>query len=188
VYLVSGDLFDAFEKPIESLVAYDDLPTCKPDALMSLTLEQGDRTVVLRRSIPGADSAPQDEAFWERTVNGGDTVRIADDLADSLDLLLGDMDYLVCYSVSRDSFAEYGLAENTVAMTVVYTKYAEGAETEETFTLTLGSADKYGYYYANPKDTTLTMLLGGSVFNKTMTYDDVRIAEGDAPAETDTAN
>ena len=186
VYLVSGDLFDAFEKPIESLVAYDDLPTCKPDALMSLTLEQGDRTVVLRRSIPGADSAPQEEAFWERTVNGGGAVRIADDLADSLDLLLGDMDYLVCYSISKSDFPEYGLDQNTTRMTVRYQKLVGGEEVETTFTLTLGGTDKYNYYYANPDRTSLTMLLGGSVFHKVLTYDDERVAVGDA-TETDTA-
>jgi hypothetical protein len=55
-----------------------------------------------------------------------------------------------------------------------------------TFTLALGSTDKYGYYYANPEGTTLTMLLGGSVFHKAMTYDDEHIAAGNA-AETDTS-
>ena len=183
VYMVDGEFYSEFEIPVESLVHHDDLPAFKPEALVSLTMTQGDRTVTVTRG-----AAENGETVWSRSVNGEAPVAIAKDLAGSLELLVGDMDYLVCCSVSRDSFAEYGLAENTVAMTVVYTKYAEGAETEETFTLTLGSADKYGYYYANPKDTTLTMLLGGSVFNKTMTYDDVRIAEGDAPAETDTAN
>ena len=62
----------------------------------------------------------------------------------------------------------------------------EGEEKEHTFTLTLGSADKYGYYHANPDGTTLTMLLGGSVFHKVMTYTDEQISVGDATG-TDTA-
>jgi hypothetical protein len=71
-------------------------------------------------------------------------------------------------------------------MTLVYTKTESGQEVEKTFTLTLGGNDKYGYYYANPEGTPLTMLLGGSVFHKVMTYDDEHIAAGD-PVETDTA-
>ena len=182
VYLVSGDLFDAFEEPIESFVSHNDLPTCKADALVSLTLEQGERRVVLNRILPTEGNASDAEVRWERSVNGGETVRVADDLADSLDLLLGDMDYLVCYSVSKSDFAEYGLDENTTRMTVVYRKTVGGAEVESTFTLTLGGTDKYGYYYANPDGTSLTMLLGGSVFHKVMTYDDEHVAVGDETA------
>ena len=183
VYMVDGEFYSEFEVSVESLVYHDDLPAFKPEALVSLTLTQGDRTVTVTRG-----AAENGETLWTRSVNGEAPVAIAADLAGSLELLVGDMDYLVCYSVSRDSFGEYGLAEDTTLMTVVYTKYAEGAETEETFTLTLGGTDKYGYYYANPEGTTLTMLLGGSVFSKVMTYDDARLAEGDAPAETDTAD
>ena len=186
VHLVSGDLFDAFEAPIESFVSYDDLPSCKADALVSLTLEQGDRSVVLTRILPAEGDAAEAAAVWERTVNGGETVRVADDLAGSLDLLVGDMDYLTCYSVSKSDFAKYGLDENTTRMTMVYHKVIGGAEVESTFTLTLGGTDKYGYYYVNPDGTPLTMLLGGSVFHKVMTYDDEQVAVGDkAAAETD---
>jgi hypothetical protein len=71
-------------------------------------------------------------------------------------------------------------------MTVAYTKTVSGVTEELSFGLTLGNTDKYGYYYANPEGTTLTMMLGGSVFHKAMTYDDAHIAAGDA-AETDTA-
>ena len=100
-------------------------------------------------------------------------------------LLDWDMDYLACLSVHESDFPEYGLHENTTRMTLVYTKTENGGEAEKTFTLTLGDTDKYGYYYARPEGTTLTMLLGGSVFHKAMTYDDDRIAAGDT-AETDT--
>ena len=179
VYLVNGDLFDAFEKPIESFVTYDDLPSCKADALVSLTLERGDRTVVLNRILPSAGETPQTEAVWERTVNGGEPVQIADDLADSLDLLVGDMDYLACLSISKSGFSEYGLDRDTTRMTVRYRKTVGGEEVEVNFTLTLGGTDKYGYYYANPDGTPLTMLLGGSVFHKVMTYDDGQVAVGD---------
>jgi hypothetical protein len=182
VYLVGGDVFDAFEKPIESFVTYDDLPSCKADALASLTLEQGDRTVALHRVLPSTGDASQSEAVWERTVNGGETVRVAKDLADSLDLLLGDMDYLTCCSVSKANFSEYGLDQNTTRMTVRYQKTVGGEELEAVFTLTLGGTDKYGYYYVNPDGTPLTMLLGGSVFHKVMTYDDRQVSVGDETA------
>lgn len=187
VHLVSGDLFDAFEKPIESFVSHDDLPNCKADALVSLTLEQGDRRVVLNRILPTEGDSSESDARWERAVNGGEAVTVAADLAANLDLLLGDMDYLACYSVSKSDFAEYGLNENTTRMTVVYRKTVGGAEVESTFTLTLGGTDKYGYYYANPDGTPLTMLLGGSVFHKVMTYDDEHVAVGDETA-ADTAD
>ena len=179
VHLVSGDLFDAFEKPIESFVSYDDLPSCKADAVVSLTLEQGERHVVLNRILPTEGDAAESDVRWERSVNGGDAVEVADDLAAGLDLLVGDMDYLACYSVSKADFAAYGLDENTTRMTVVYRKTVGGEEVESTFTLTLGGTDKYGYYYANPDGTPLTMLLGGSVFHKVMTYDDEHVALGD---------
>jgi hypothetical protein len=113
-------------------------------------------------------------------------VQVAPDLASSLELLVGDMDYLACLGVREADFSEYGLHENTTAMTVAYEKTVSGVTEAFTFTLTLGSTDKYGYYYANPEGTTLTMLLGGSVFRKAMTYDDAHIAAGDA-TETDTA-
>jgi hypothetical protein len=113
-------------------------------------------------------------------------VQVAPDLASSLELLVGDMDYLACLSVRKADFPEYGLHENTTTMTVAYEKTVSGVTEAFTFTLTLGSTDKYGYYYANPEGTTLTMLLGGSVFHKAMTYDDAHIAAGDA-TETDTA-
>lgn len=182
VYLVNGDLFDAFEKPIESFVTYDDLPSCKADALVSLTLERGDRTVVLNRILPSAGEVSQAEAVWERTVNGGELVQIANDLADSLDLLVGDMDYLACLGISKSGFSEYGLDRDTTRMTVRYRKTVGGEEVEVNFTLTLGGTDKYGYYYANPDGTPLTMLLGGSVFHKVMTYDDGQVAVGDETA------
>ena len=182
VYMVDGEFYSEFERSVESLVYHDDLPAFKPEALVSLTLTRGERTVTVLR-----DKSDNGEIRWTRSVGGEAPVTIAADLADSLERLVGDMDYLVCYSVKAEDFGEYGLAEDTTLMTVVYGKYAEGSETEETFTLTLGSADKYGYYHANPKDTTLTMLLGGSVFHKLMTYDDAHVAAGDA-AETDTAS
>ena len=185
VYLVSGDLFDAFEEPIESFVQYNDLPSCKADALVSLTLEQGDRHVVLNRILPTEGDMANSDVRWMRSVNGGEPVRVADDLAASLDLLVGDMDYLLCYSVYKSDFAEYGLDKNTTRMTVVYRKTVGGEEVESTFTLTLGGTDQYGYYYANPDGTPLTMLLGGSVFNKVMTYDDGHLSVGDeTSAET----
>lgn len=185
VYLVSDDVFEAFDKPIESFVTYDDLPSCKADALVSLTLEQGDRTVKLNRILPSAGDTSQAEAVWERTVNGGDVVRVAKDLADSLDLLLGDMDYLTCLSISKTDFSGYGLERNTTRMTVRYRKTVGGEEVESVFTLTLGDTDKYGYYYANPDGTPLTMLLGGSAFHKVMTYDDEQVSVGDkTTAET----
>lgn len=181
VYLLDGEFYTEFEYTVETLVNYDDLPAFKPEALVSLTLTQGERTVTLTREV-----SEEGETVWLRSVNGGATVTVASDLVDSLELLVGDMDYLTCYSVKESAFPEYGLHEDTTRMTVVYAKTVEGEEVTETFTLTLGGNDKYGYYYANPEGTTLTMLLGGSVFYKVMTYDDQRIAVGDN-AETDTA-
>ena len=182
VYMVDAEFYAEFELSVESLVYHDDLPAFKPEALVSLTLEGDGNTVTVLRG-----AADNGETRWTRSVNGGAPVTVAKDLADSLELLVGDMDYLVCYGVSEEDFGEYGLAEGTIRMTVVYTKYAEGSETEETFVLTLGGTDKYGYYYANPEGTTLTMLLGGSVFSKVVTYDDEHLAQGDA-VETDTAS
>ena len=179
VYLVSGDLPAAFEAPVESFVSYDDLPAFKPEALVSLTLTRGDRTVTVTRETPEAVDA---QAVWRRAVNGAVPVAVAEDIAASLDLLVGDMDYLACLGVTDEALAEHGLAEDTTRMTLVYRRSADGVETEETFTLLLGGTDKYGYYYANPEGTTLTMLLGGSVFHKLMTYDDARISAGDAAA------
>ena len=181
VYLLDGEFCTEFEYAVESFVSYDDLPAFKPEALVSLTLTQGERTVTLTR-----EEDEEGEAVWLRSVNGEAPVTVASDLADSLELLVGDMDYLTCYSVRESAFSEYGLTENTTRMTVVYTKTSEGEEVTETFGLTLGGNDKYNYYYANPEGTTLTMLLGGSVFYKTMTYDDAHVAAGDT-AETDTA-
>ncbi len=183
VYLLDGAFYTEFERAVESFVYYDDLPAFKPEGLKSLTLTQGDRTVTLTRGIDG-----EGKAVWLRSVNGEAPVQVAPDLASSLELLVGDMDYLACLGVKTADFSEYGLHENTTTMTVAYEKTVSGVTEAFTFTLTLGSTDKYGYYYANPKDTTLTMLLGGSVFSKVMTYDDTHISEGDAPAETDTAS
>ncbi len=181
VYLVDGEFYTEFERSVESLVHHDDLPEFMPENLQSLTMTQGERTVTLTREV-----GESGEAVWLRSVNGETPVKVAADLAQSLDLLVGDMDYLVCYGVSASDFPAYGLHENTTAMTVVYRKNVGGEDTVRTFALTLGSADKYGYYYANPEGTTLTMLLGGSVFSKVMTYDDTHIAEGDPAPETDT--
>ena len=185
VYLLDGEFYSEFELSVESLVYHDDLPAFKPEALVSFTLVQGDKTVVLSRGVEDG------KAVWARSVNGEAPVTVASDLADSLELLVGDMDYLVCYSVKESDFAAYGLDENTVTMTVVYEKTVSTVTEELTFTLTLGGTDKYGYYYANPEGTTLTMLLGGSVFSKVMTYDDAHLAEGDVTAsdtETDTSS
>lgn len=182
VYLLDGEFYSEFELSVESLVYHDDLPAFKPEALVSFTLVQGDKTVVLSRGVEDG------KAVWARSVNGEAPVTVASDLADSLELLVGDMDYLVCYSVKESDFAAYGLDENTVTMTVVYEKTVSTVTEELTFTLTLGGTDKYGYYYANPEGTTLTMLLGGSVFSKVMTYDDAHLAEGDvAASDTETA-
>ena len=185
VYLLDGEFYSEFELSVESLVYHDDLPAFKPEALVSFTLVQGDKTVVLSRGVEDG------KAVWARSVNGEAPVTVASDLADSLELLVGDMDYLVCYSVKESDFAAYGLDENTVTMTVVYEKTVSTVTEELTFTLTLGGTDKYGYYYANPEGTTLTMLLGGSVFSKVMTYDDAHLSEGDVAAsdtETDTSS
>lgn len=181
VYLLEEDFYANFEYAVESFVSYDDLPEFDPEDLVTLTLTQGDRTVVLTRGF-----SETGDVIWQRKVGDGEPVTVASDLADSLDLLVGDMDYLICYSVWESEFSEYGLHENTTCMTTVYKKTEEGEEVEKTFTLTLGDTDDYSYYYANPEGTTLTMLLGGSVFHKVMTYDDVHVAAGNS-AETDTA-
>ena len=183
VYLLDGEFYSEFELPVESLVYHDDLPAFKPETLVSFTMVQGDRTVSLSRSVD-----EDGKTVWSRSVNGEAPVTVSSDLADSLELLVGDMDYLVCYSVKAADFAEYGLDKDTIAMTVVYAKTVSGVTEELTFKLTLGGTDKYGYYYANPEGTTLTMLLGGSVFSKVMTYDDAHLAEGDlAASDTETA-
>ena len=181
VYLLDGAFYPEFDHTVEYFVYHDDLPAFKPEGLNTLTLTQGDRTVTLTRETDG-----EGKAVWHRSVNGESPVTVAADLVSALELLVGDMDYLACLSVRESDFSEYGLHENTTRMTLVYTKTENGEEVEKTFTLTLGSTDKYGYYYANPEGTTLTMLLGGSVFHKTMTYDDEHVAAGD-PVETDTA-
>ena len=185
VYLVEGAFYSEFERSVESFISHDDLPEFDPEELVSLTMTRGDRTVAVTRTVPDPDKP--DEAVWMRSVNGAEGTPIATSLGKSLDLLAGDMDYLVCYGVSTEDFPAYGLHEDTTRMTVVYSKTVGGVEVEKTFTLTLGGTDAYGYYYCNPDGTTLTMLLGGSVFNKVMTYDDNRLSEGDTPAETGTA-
>ena len=183
VYLLDGEFYSEFELSVESLVYHDDLPAFKPEALVSFSLVQGDKTVTLSRGVEDG------KAVWARSVNGEAPVTMASDLASSLELLVGDMDYLVCYSVKEADLAAYGFDADTVAMTVVYTKTVSSVTEELTFKLTLGGTDKYGYYYANPEGTTLTMLLGGSVFSKVMTYDDAHLAEGDlAASDTDTAS
>lgn len=182
VYLLDGEFLTEFDRSVESLVYHDDLPEFKPEALTGFTMTQGDRTITLTRSIDG-----EGQAVWSRSVNGEAPVVVAADLVKSLELLVGDMDYLTCMSVKTTDFPAYGLDQNTTTMTVDYEKTVSGVTEAFTFTLTLGGTDKYGYYYANPKDTTLTMLLGGSVFSKVMTYDDTRVSEGDTLAETDTA-
>ncbi len=182
VFLVSGELYEAFEVPIESFVSHDDLPTFKPEAVVSLTLCQGARTVTLTRGTAEGETGIDAKAVWWRSVNGEAPVAVAEDLGASLDLLVGDMDYLTCYSVSRSDFPAYGLDGDTTRMTLTYVKTVGGTEVESTFTLTLGGTDQYGYYYANPEGTPLTMLLGGSVFYKVMTYDDGHLSEGDETA------
>ena len=137
VYLLDGEFYAEFEYPVESLVYHDDLPAFKPEALVSLTLTQGERTVTLTREVSG-----EEETIWLRSVNGEAPVTVASDLADSLELLVGDMDYLTCYSVRESAFSEYGLLENTIRMTVVDTQTAEGEEVTETFALTRGGYDK----------------------------------------------
>ena len=180
VYLVDGEFYAEFERSVESLVAHDDLPEFKPEALVSLTMTLGDRTVTVTRTVPDPDKP--EEVVWMRSVNGAEATPIAESLGDSLELLVGDMDYLVCYGVSANDFTTYGLDGSTTRMTVVYDKTVGGVEVEQTFTLTLGGTDKYGYYYCNPEGTTLTMLLGGGVFHKVMTYDDNALASGEETA------
>ena len=180
VYLVSAELCEAFEEPVTAFVSFDDLPTCEPEAIVSLTLSQGERTVTLTRQAP---ASVDEAAVWLRSVNGEAPVTVAADLSKSLELLAGDMDYLACMDVRASAYPTYGLDENTTTMTLVYLRSEGGTEVEETFTLTLGAVDQYLYYYARPEGTTLSMMLGGSVFYKVMTYDDERLAEGD---ETDT--
>ena len=180
VYLVEGSFYSEFERSLESLISYDDLPEFKPEELVSLTMTSGDRTVVVTRTVPNPDEPGK--VVWMRSVNGAAATPIAEGLGDSLELLVGDMDYLICYSVSTEDFPAYGLHENTTRMTVVYDKTVGGVEVEKTFTLTLGSTDKYGYYHCNPDGTTLTMLLGGGVFSKVMTYDDEALSAGDETA------
>ena len=181
VYLVSAELYEAFEEPVTAFVSYDDLPACKPEAVVSLTLSQGERTVTLTRMAP---ASVEESAVWLRSVNGETPVAVAAALAKSLELLVGDMDYLACMDVRASAYPTYGLDESTTQMTLVYRQTENGAEMEKTFTLTLGGVDQYLYYYARPEGTTLTMMLGGSVFYKVMTYDDEHVAAGD---EVDTA-
>lgn len=183
VYLLDGELYDTFEVALTSLVSYSDLPECKPEQLKSVTFVTGADTVTVTRTPLPAEEGAEAAYGWFRSVNGGEAVPVAKDLADSIDLLLGDMDYLSCMGVSESDFPAYGLDADTTRMTVVYDRLSEGETAETTFTLTLGGRDKYDYYYANPEGTTLTMLLGGSVWYKLMTYDDAHLAEGDA-AET----
>ncbi len=182
VYLVSGDLYEAFEKPVEAFVSHDDLPACKPEAVVSLTLARGERTVTLTRGTAEGETGIDAKISWWRSVNGEAPVQVAEDLGASLDLLVGDMDYLTCYSVFKSDFPTYGMDKDTTRMTLTYVKTVGGVEVENTFVLTLGGTDQYGYYYANPEGTPLTMLLGGSVFHKVMTYDDVHLSRGDETA------
>ena len=147
---------------------------CRPShddsgAHLKLFFPEGEKKVYWETGI---DSP----AVWRRSVNGGEAVELAAELGDSLELLVGDMDYLACYSVSEADFPAYGLDKDTTRMTLVYVKIVGGVEVETVFELTLGDIDKYGYYYANPEGTPLTMLLGGSVFHKVMTGADEEVS------------
>ncbi len=193
VYLLEKEICEAFSLPVERFVSYDDLPACEPEELQSVTFTRGDRTVTVTRTpltVEGETGTDADATYgWMRSVNGAPAVRVADGLTERIHTLLGDMDYLGCYGVSREDFPTYGLDADTTTMTVVYEKTVGGTPIDKTFTLTLGGTyEGYDYYYANPDGTTLTMLLGGDIWHKLITYTDEAIAAGDSADSAGTAD
>ncbi len=162
VYMVDASLFQMFDFAIEDMVYVDDLPSCKPEDLLSVTFTTGEQTVAVTHEPIEIDG--MEALGWFRSVDGGEPVRVSDAMAERIDTLLGDMDYLDCLSVRASDFPTYGLDKNTTTMTVVYEKTIGGKLVEKTFTLTLGATGAYDYYYVNPTGTPVTMILGGEVW------------------------
>lgn len=182
VYMVEATLFETFDFSVTDLVYIDDLPACKSEKLVSVTFTTGESTITTTHETVEVDG--MEALAWFRSVDGSEPIRVSDTIAERIDTLLGDMDYLSCLSVSRADFPTYGLDKGTTTMTVVYEKTVGGVLIEETFTLTLGTTDSYDYYYVNPANTPVTMLLGGNVWHKLITYDDTAISTEGVSDET----
>ncbi len=186
VYMLDSALFAAFDVPIEQMVYVDDLPNCKAEDLRTITLQTPDHLVTLTHTTLTEDGG--EVLVWFRTVDDGEPVRVAAELAEKIDtMLFGDLVYLGCYSVDVADFADYGLNGNTTTMTVVYDKAIGGKLVEKTFTLTLGHTDAYHYYYVNPADTPVIMLLGGDIWHQLITCDDAAVSGGES-ISTETAD
>lgn len=190
VLFVNADIGEAFGYGLTDLVLCDDLPAdgaITADTVRSVTYTKGDRTVVLTYDYAAfdGDGVGVGDRVWTRTVNGGEPVTVDATLGQSLLTLLGGMDYLTCESVDEEELAAHGLNGEAAVMVITWVEKAteddnstdgEAQEVTHAFRLTLGDLNEYGYYYVNPTDTTLTMLLGGSAFAKLFTYDDADIA------------
>ncbi len=187
VYMVDAELVTLFDLSIEDMVYVDDLPSCEAEDLVSVTFTTPDRVIAVTHETVEIDG--MEGLAWFRSVDGAASVRVSDTLAERIDTLLGDMDYLDCLSVTTADHPTYGLDQATTTMTVVYEKTVGGTLIEKTFTLTLGSTDSYDYYYVNPANTPVTMLLGGAIWHQLITYDDDRIAtDGDVQSSDTTVD
>ena len=172
VYMVSAELYDLFEYPVEAFVSYNDLPgKLDQSQIVSLTFERGDTLIsVLNKPIyeevtgeveTGEDASPTISGYvWEK-VKGDEVTTLSGTLAETLTSHVTQMNYLGCLTVVENEYATYGFDKDTATLTLTY---LDKAGETKTVTMTLGGQTDYGYYYARPQSTPYIMLLGGVSF------------------------
>ncbi len=189
VYLISSDIFDTYELSVERFVALETLPEIAEDGLLTLTYNDGERTVECKFLQPEDDST---SGKWMRSVDGGEFTEIPSAVANALTKLMTGMEFLSCTSIYEDKLSEYGFEKTDdgivgkAEMTVTYrtkTRVLDEATNEvvikwdeHSFKLSLGDVNDYSYYYVNPEGTDITVLLGGSAYYKVFTMTDSQLA------------
>lgn len=203
VYMLDSTVFDAFEQSVEGCIEFEVLPKIEDEqGLVSLEYSDGEREVICTYVTTDADGKKVD-GRWYRSVNGGELTAIPESISDSLTRLLSGMDYLTCMTVYEEKLPDFGFEKNgdnvtgKATMKVNYRTSskvitdAENNTVETVWTDTskefrLGNLhDKYDYFYANPDNTDIVCILGGSAYYKVFCLSDEElIAAGEASSSS----
>ena len=190
VYMISSDIFTGLETSVESFAHLDTFPEISEDGLVSISYKDGEREVVCRFIQPEAGNTA--EGTWERSVNGGEFVPVPAELSHLLTAHVTGMEYLSCSTVYADKLSDYGFevtddgilgkAELTVNYRTLERIWDEEKQevikewTDETFTIKLGGLNSYNYYYVNPENTAISVILGGVSYYKVFMLTDAELA------------
>ena len=174
VYLVSEEIYSSFDFDILDAVATDLLPQIKENLLQSVTMSDGEKTVVCTMYTSENNKAGL-ERFnyeWYISIDGGEEFPIDTSVAENLTALLTGMEFLSCKSVSEEGMEEFGINDSDLTLTVKYTDTAaEDSEDKYSYVvLHLGNTDDNKYYYATLPDSDVVYLLGGGAYYKLFNY------------------